>query len=135
MVTGRQDDWTGRQPERTVRMGRQHGLDRAGRKHAGDPILITEAPPSPRAELDYRRRRYAITMGIRVVCLILAAAFHTIIWLWPIFAVGALALPWIAVVLANDRLPNRSPRFQRYAAAHDAKQITAHQDSSRVIDE
>jgi len=105
-----------------------------GRKQAADPILITEAPLSPRAELDYRRKRYAITMGIRVVCLILAAAFHTIIWLWPIFALGALALPWIAVLLANDRLPSNSSRFQRLAR-EEQRQLTQKPDRSRIIDE
>ncbi len=103
-------------------------------KKREQPILITEAPPSPKAELDYRRRRYAITMGIRVVCLILAAAFHNIIWLWPVFAVGAIALPWIAVVLANDRLPAKSSRFQRYAGVPN-RQLGQRDDSHRVIDE
>lgn len=84
------------------------------------PALITGAPPNPQAEFDYRRRRYAITMGIRVICLILAAVTYHIIWLWPIFAAGAIVLPWIAVVLANDRLPRQSSRFQRYVGAAPA---------------
>lgn len=78
------------------------------------PELITNAPASPRAEFDYRRKRYAITMGIRIVCLIVAALSYRIIWLWPIFAVAAILLPWFAVVLANDRLPTNPSRFQRY---------------------
>jgi hypothetical protein len=114
-----------------VRMRRGKGQQSTGKKQ---PVLITEAPPNPQAELNYRRRRYAITMGIRVVCLILAAAFHTIIWAWPIFALGALALPWIAVLLANDHLPTNSSRFQRYAG-EPPKQITNESDPSRVIDE
>jgi Flp pilus assembly protein TadB len=115
-------------------MPKEHGLDRSGRRRSEEPILITEAPQSPQAELNYRRRRYAITMGIRVVCLILAAAFHNIIWLWPVFALGALALPWIAVLLANDRLPNNSTRFQRYAGA-GPEQLAQKPDPSKVIDE
>ncbi|MGI8696324.1 MAG: DUF3099 domain-containing protein [Mycobacteriales bacterium] len=82
------------------------------------PVLITEAPPNPDAEFNYRRRRYAITMGIRVICLLLAAATYHIIWLWPAFAAGAVALPWIAVLLANDPLPKKASRFQRYAGAN-----------------
>ncbi len=88
---------------------------RLGRAHA--PVVITGAPPDPQAEFDYRRRRYAITMGIRVVCLLIAAAAYRIIWLWPIFAAAAIVLPWVAVLLANDRLPQKSSRFQRYAGA------------------
>lgn len=114
-----------------VRMGMRHGSE--DRRRAGDPILITEAPPSPRAELQYRQKRYAITMGIRVVCLILVAVFHSTIWLWPIFAVGAIALPWIAVLLANDHLPKNSTRFQRFGGA-PPKELPG-PDRSRVIDE
>lgn len=112
-------------------MNRRH--DSENGRRAGDPILITEAPQSPRAELQYRQRRYAITMGIRVVCLILVAVFHSTIWLWPIFAVGAIALPWIAVLLANDRLPTNSTRFQRFGGPQP-KELPA-PDRSRVIDE
>jgi Flp pilus assembly protein TadB len=114
--------------------GEAKSANRSAKKRSEQPVLITEAPPSPKAELDYRRRRYAITMGIRVVCLILAAAFHNIIWLWPVFAVGALALPWIAVVLANDRLPAKSSRFQRYSGVPE-RQLPEHGESHRVIDE
>jgi hypothetical protein len=93
-------------------------------KHSrNDPVLITGAPPSPRAELDYRMKRYAITMGIRIVCLILAAVFYKVIWLWPIFALGAIALPWVAVVLANDRLPRKATRFQRFVGIAGERQL------------
>lgn len=103
-------------------------------RHRGDePVVITGAPMSPRAEYEYRRRRYALTMGMRVVCLILAAVFYHIIWLWPIFAVGAIALPWIAVVLANDRLPEKPSHFQRYFAGR--RELPRGHDSSKVIDE
>lgn len=112
-------------------MVRRHDFE--NRRRAGDPILITEAPQSPRAELQYRQRRYAITMGIRVVCLILVAVFHSTIWLWPIFAVGAIALPWVAVLLANDRLPKNSAKFQRFGG-NAPKELPA-PDRSRVIDE
>jgi Flp pilus assembly protein TadB len=112
-------------------MNGQH--DSENRRRAGEPILITGAPQSPRAELQYRQKRYAITMGIRVVCLILVAVFHSTIWLWPIFALGAIALPWIAVLLANDRLPTNSTRFQQFGGAAP-KELPA-PDRSRVIDE
>lgn len=79
------------------------------------PVLITEAPPNPQAAFDYRRRRYALTMGLRVVCLILAAVFYRHLYVWPVFAFGALVLPWVAVVLANDQLRSKPSRFQRFA--------------------
>lgn len=106
---------------------------RLTRHKGGEPIVITGAPMSPRAEYDYRRKRYALTMGIRVLCLILAAVFYHVIWLWPIFALGAITLPWIAVVLANDRLPEKPSHFQRYFAGQ--RELPERRDSSDVIDE
>ncbi|MGI8867477.1 MAG: DUF3099 domain-containing protein [Mycobacteriales bacterium] len=93
------------------------------RGHAADAHLITGAPPNPNDEFDYRRKRYLITMSIRIVCLILAAVTYKIIWLFPIFVVGAMALPWIAVVLANDRLPRHGSRFTRYTGT-PARELT-----------
>lgn len=104
------------------------------KRHHDDATLITEAPPDPQAEFNYRRKRYAITMGIRVVCLVLAAAFYQVIWVWPIFALGAFALPWIAVVLANDKMPKRSSRFQRYSGA-GPKELPPARNDDRGIDE
>lgn len=104
------------------------------RRHDNDATLITEAPPDPQAEYNYRRKRYGITMGIRVVCLVLAAVSYQVVWLWPIFAAGAIALPWIAVVLANDQLPRKSSRFQRYAGA-ERRELPSRDEDRRIIDE
>ena len=63
------------------------------------PAALTELPPSPEQEQGARMRRYAITMGIRLVC-VLACLFVQGWWLL-IPALGAVFLPWVAVVLAN----------------------------------
>lgn len=63
------------------------------------PQSITALPESP--EVDRRRRmaRYAIAMSIRLVCVI-ACLFVQGWWLLlPIL--GAVVLPYVAVVLAN----------------------------------
>jgi len=63
-------------------------------------ILVTSAPPDRLAEIRTRQRRYLITMGIRVVCFILAVALFT----GPVRVVLAalsIVLPWVAVVAAN----------------------------------
>lgn len=77
---------------------------------ADEPVLITTAPPSPAKERDARERRYLITMGIRLVCFILAIVLFSLGWRFLAgFAVaGSLILPWIAVVAANAG-PARSP--------------------------
>jgi len=63
------------------------------------PVAITELPPSPEQEQNSRMRRYALTMGIRVVC-IFACLFVQGWWLI-IPALGAVFLPYVAVVFAN----------------------------------
>jgi hypothetical protein len=60
---------------------------------------ITSLPRSP--EEDRRRRmiRYSVTMGIRLVCVLLCIFVRG--WWLLVCAAGAVILPYIAVVLAN----------------------------------
>src|SRR3954451_18739812 len=62
-----------------------------------EPVLITEARPSLAQEHAARKKRYAITMGIRAVCVVLAAVFYHTLWLMLIFAALGTLLPWVAV--------------------------------------
>ncbi len=78
------------------------------------PILITEAPPSYEQEFATRRRRYAIMMGSRVPFLVAAALCYQTPWLAVLLLVLSIPLPWMAVLIANDRLPRKSERFNRY---------------------
>lgn len=65
-----------------------------------DPVpSITSAGRSRDADVTDRAVRYAIMMGIRLVCFF--AAVFTEGWLRWTFAAGAVVLPYIAVVLAN----------------------------------
>jgi len=70
-----------------------------GREH-DDAVRITTAAPSPAAEIAGRQRRYLISMGIRTLCVIgaVVAAPHAVMW---VFIVGAVFLPYVAVVMAN----------------------------------
>jgi hypothetical protein len=74
-----------------------------GVTRADDPVLVTTAAKSRRQEQRERVRRYLITMGIRVICFILAIVLFGVGLRWiAAFAVAAsLVLPWIAVVAAN----------------------------------
>jgi hypothetical protein len=84
-----------------------------------EPVLITEAQPSLAEQHSARKKRYAITMGIRAVCVILAASFYQVVWLMLIFAVLGTILPWIAVVMANDGPPKKRIDPHRYNARPD----------------
>ena len=83
------------------------------------PVLITEAEVSVAEQHAARKRRYAITMGIRVVFVVLAAAFYQVVWLMLIFAFLGTVMPWIAVIMANDRPPKKKLHVNRYEARPD----------------
>ncbi len=92
---------------------------RSDRKRA--PVLITDAAEDPEKELRHREIRYVIMMMVRAGCLVLGAVIvSTRPWLWPLWLVlcviGAVVLPWLAVVLANDRPPKS--KAERLAARH-----------------
>jgi hypothetical protein len=84
-----------------------------------EPVLITEAEPSLAEQHAARKKRYAVTMGIRIVFIVLAATFYQIVWLMLIFAVLGTVLPWIAVVMANDGPPKKRLHVNRYDARPD----------------
>jgi Flp pilus assembly protein TadB len=100
-----------------------------------EPVLITEAQPSLDDQLSARRTKYLIMMSTRIVCLIAAAAFYHNPWLLAIFVTGAVVLPWIAVLVANDRPPKKAQKPSRFDGHPDpARAITAPARDSRVIE-
>jgi hypothetical protein len=53
-------------------------------------------------------------MGMRVPCLVLAAVLYQTPWLAAALIVLSIPLPWMAVIIANDRLPRKATEFQRH---------------------
>lgn len=69
---------------------------------------ITSLPRSPEDDRHSRMVKYSITMAIRVVCIALCLVVQG--WWLLVFAIGAVVLPYIAVVFANTVLsPNGPP--------------------------
>ncbi|NAS26140.1 DUF3099 domain-containing protein [Herbidospora sp. NEAU-GS84] len=65
---------------------------------------VTDAQPSLTADIRRREISYVIKMSIRVVCLILAVAWPGApLWLRGLFIAGAVLLPYLAVIGANER--------------------------------
>jgi hypothetical protein len=65
-----------------------------------DPVFnVTSAKVPLSADQASRNRRYLISMAIRSVCFI--ACIVCTGWVRWAFFVGALVLPWVAVVIAN----------------------------------
>ena len=98
-----------------------------------EPVLITEAEPSQAEQHAARKKRYVITMAIRGISLVMAAVFYQTVWLMLIFAVLGTVLPWIAVVMANDRPPRKRVDVNRYVAPRPDR-ILESGASTRVID-
>lgn len=59
----------------------------------------TNLPPSPKGDQSVRMRNYTVSMSIRTLCFVLAIFTHG--WVRWVFAIAAIVLPYIAVVLAN----------------------------------
>ena len=78
---------------------------------------MTEARPGLSEDIAYRERRYLIMMGIRTVCFITAVLMfiNHLGWLTAIPAVGALVIPYFAVIFANGgREPTSNRTFRQY---------------------
>ncbi|MFI7429444.1 DUF3099 domain-containing protein [Micromonospora sp. NPDC049836] len=80
------------------------------------PILITDAARSQDDQLTSRQKRYVLMMGIRVACLVAGAILvgvqAPLLWLWlPLCGLGMVLIPWLAVLLANDRPPKEQHRL------------------------
>ena len=103
------------------------------RSRRPEPVLITEAQPSQAQLHAARKKRYALTMAVRAVSLILAAVFYHVVWLMLIFAVLGTVLPWIAVVMANDGPPKKRVHVPRPEPRPD-RMIENRARTGRVID-
>jgi hypothetical protein len=86
------------------------------RRARHEAYLVTEARQPRAAEISQRERRYLVMMGIRVLCFVVTVIMFVnhAGWLTVIPAVGAIALPYFAVVVANTRRPGGSDGFRPY---------------------
>lgn len=85
-----------------------------GKQH---PALITEAQTSLEQQHKDRVRRYITIMAFRIPCLIGAAAAYGLWHSWwvSLLIIGvSVPLPWIAVLIANDRPPRTSDEPSRW---------------------
>lgn len=80
---------------------------------------ITSLPLSPEAERRSRMVKYSVAMGIRVVCIVLMLFVHG--WWLLVCAVGAIVLPYIAVVIANVHADPRGAQVLRPGALEVSK--------------
>ena len=92
--------------------------------------VVTQARRSLSDDIAYRQRRYLLMMGIRAVCFVIAVVLFVnhFGWLAAIPAVGAIFIPYFAVVFANGgREPDNTRGFMEYRP-----NLPATRDSSGV---
>jgi len=91
----------------------------------GQPVLITRAALSYEEQHRQRVRKYLKLMAWRIPAFLAAAAAYGM-WHNGVLSLAILALsiplPWIAVLVANDRPPRRAEEPRRFP---DAPQRTA----------
>ena len=79
--------------------------------------VVTQARRSMSDDITYRQRRYLLMMGIRTVCFVIAVVcfLNHLGWLTAIPAIGAIFIPYFAVVFANGgREPDNVRGFMEY---------------------
>lgn len=97
--------------------------------HHREPAVytVTDAPLPMSEDIGHRQRRYLMSMGLRTVCFVgavLAAVAGAPVWLVILLVVGALLLPYVAVVFANGgREPTASATFDD-PSRHEQKPVS-----------
>jgi Protein of unknown function (DUF3099) len=88
---------------------------------------VTDARRPLSEDIGYRERRYLLTMGVRALCFVLSIVFAVTLhgagrWLAVLALVGAVVLPYIAVIFANGgREPDSTARFETYDPDPESK--------------
>jgi hypothetical protein len=94
---------------------------------SGDPVVhsITDAAAAHSDDMRERMIKYAVAMGIRMVCIILIFVVDG--WFKIIAVAGAVFLPWIAVVIANgsDKAEVHSEALLDYVPAGELEAAPA----------
>ncbi|MFC3962086.1 DUF3099 domain-containing protein [Nocardia jiangsuensis] len=122
----RRTDHSATDTEHEPRATRSRGFFRAG---ADTPVLITEAAPSLEEQHRARVRRYTVIMAFRIPCLLGAALAYSL-WANALISLLIIAvsvpLPWIAVLIANDRPPRTKDEPSRWDRPRPALESRPH---------
>jgi hypothetical protein len=86
----------------------------------GSPVLITAAAPAYDVQHRERVRKYLTLMALRIPALVLAAVAYG---MWHnglislLIVAASIPLPWMAVLIANDRPPRNAKEPRRFDGA------------------
>jgi len=96
---------------------------------------ITSARLSHSDDISLRQRRYVMTQCVRILCVVLATALPVSVVWKVVFILGAVALPWFGVVMANaGPTVSRKAKTHQYDAPVAAQPMRVAIEPGRVID-
>lgn len=103
---------------------------------SSDPEVhsITDAAAAHSEDMRERMIKYAVAMGIRMVCIVLIFVVDG--WFKIIAIAGAVFLPWIAVVIANgnDKAEDHSESLLDYVAVPEIEGSALPEDVGEPAD-
>jgi len=100
------------------------------RSREPEAVRITSAAASRNADIATRQKRYLLSMSLRTICFVgaIIAFLVGVAWLWPILIVGAVLLPYLAVVMANAQA-TRSDGFALVDPGLSQRQLGGRKES------
>ena len=103
-------------------------------RSTAEVTVVTSAGLSHSEDIALRQRRYLMTQSVRGVCVLLAAALPVPLIYKGLLIVGALALPWFGVIMANagPTLPAKRKTGLQDSPVEQPARIAI--EPSRVID-
>jgi hypothetical protein len=105
------------------------------RSRSHEAVLITTAPEKNDDGYDSRRKKYAIMMALRAICVLAAGlSYRVSIFLALGFIVGGIVLPWCAVIIANDRPAKKRPRHPYMSNGYGQEKALGPGDDGRTVD-
>ena len=105
------------------------------RSRSDEAVLITTAPESSDDGYDRRRKKYAIMMALRAICVLVAALTYRVsIFLALGFVVGGMVLPWCAVIIANDRPAKKRAPHPVLRYGYGQEKAIGPGDDGRTVD-
>jgi hypothetical protein len=84
-------------------------------------VRITEAPANAADDIRSRQNKYLLSMALRTVCVV-AAVLLVGSWLFWVALLGAVVLPYVAVVVANVAGP-RTDGFKLVKTPDSRRQL------------
>ncbi len=100
----------------------------------GTVSVVTSAHLSHTEDIALRQQRYIITQSLRIVCIVLATALPIPLVFRCLFILGAVALPWFGVVMANAGPTVQRKRKTALRPSAETQQVYVALEPGRVID-